>query len=87
MFAAPTEANNWLVTVNLSNAGFASAEIPVTVSTPETSITRRVLISGRGKAVHRVLIQGKPTQVQANDGTVPETQASVHIKTLADAQN
>ena len=85
VFAAPTEAGNWLVTVNLSNSGYASAEVPVTVSAPETSVTRRVFIAGRGKAVERFLIQGKPTSVQANDGVVPETQASVHIKTLGDS--
>ena len=30
----------------------------------------------------RILILGKPTEVQANDGTVPETQASVHVTRL-----
>jgi hypothetical protein len=29
-----------------------------------------------------MLIQGKPTEVQVNDGIVPETQASVHITKL-----
>jgi len=82
VFSAPTEAGNWLVTVNLSNSGYASAEVPITVGTPETSITQRVFVAGRGRAVQRFLIQGKPTQVQANDGTVPETEASVHVKTL-----
>jgi len=84
VFAAPTEAGNWLVTVNLSNVGYAAAEIPLTVRTPDTSITQRVFVRGRGTAVQRVLIQGKPTQIQANDGVVPETQASVHIKDLGD---
>jgi hypothetical protein len=82
VFAAPTEAGNWLVTVNLANAGYAAAEVPLTISTPQTSITQRVFIPSHGKAVKRILIQGKPSQVQINDGVVPETQASVHIKTL-----
>jgi len=85
VFTAPTEAGNWLVTVNLANSGYASAEVPVTVSSLETSVTRRVLIAGRGKAVERFLIQGKPTEVEVNDGVVPEAVASVHIKTLGDA--
>ena len=38
----------------------------------------------RGKAIQRLLIQGKPTEVQVNDGAVPETQASVHITKLDD---
>jgi hypothetical protein len=29
-----------------------------------------------------LLILGKPTEVQVNDGTIPETQASVHITRL-----
>jgi hypothetical protein len=87
VYAAPTEAGNWLVSVNLANAGYAAAEVPLTVVTPETSVTQRVFISGHGKAVKRILIQGKPTQVQLNDGVVPETQASVHIKTLNNAGN
>ena len=37
------------------------------------------------KTVQRFLIQGKPTEVQANDGTIPETQASVHITRLDSA--
>jgi len=37
-----------------------------------------------GKAIQRLLIQGKPTEVQVNDGTVPETQASIHITRLED---
>jgi hypothetical protein len=87
VFAAPTEAGNWLVTVNVANAGYAAAEVPLTVSTSQTSITQRVFVPGRGKAVQRILIQGQPTQVQANDGIVPEIQASVHIKTLGEGDS
>lgn len=87
VFAAPTEAGNWLVTVNLANAGYAGTEVPLTVITPQTSITQRVYIPSHGKTVQRILIQGKPSQVQLNDGVVPETQASVHVKTLGDTDS
>jgi hypothetical protein len=40
------------------------------------------VVPARGEAVQRVLIQGKPIEVQVNDGTVPETQASVHVTKL-----
>jgi hypothetical protein len=76
------EAGNFLVAVNLSNTGYATAEVPLTVRSALTSITERVLIPARGKLVKRILIQGRPTLVQLNDGTVPETQASVHITHL-----
>ena len=85
-FPAPAQAGNWLVAVNISNAGYAAAEVPVTVKSDTNSTTQRVVVPGHGKAVQRILILGKPTQVQVNDGTVPETQASVHVKKLESIQ-
>jgi hypothetical protein len=41
-----------------------------------------VIVPGRSKAIQRILILGKPTEVQVNDGTVPEIQASIHITRL-----
>ncbi len=88
IFPSPhTEGDSWLVAVNLSNSGYAAAEIPVTVGNPDTSVTQRVVVPARGKATLRILIQGRPTQVQANDGTVPETEAGIHIRTLAGADS
>ncbi|MGD0729855.1 MAG: hypothetical protein ABR956_01230 [Terracidiphilus sp.] len=82
VFPAPATAGNWLVAVNVANTGYASAEIPVTVRSGSNSVTQRLLVPARGKAVQRILIQGKPTEVQVNDGSVPETQATVHITKL-----
>jgi hypothetical protein len=82
VFPEPASSDNWLVAVHLGNAGYAAAEIPVTVRSAKASVTQRVRIPARGKSVQRFLIQGKPTEVQANDGTVPETQTSVHITRL-----
>jgi hypothetical protein len=83
---APVSAGNWLTGVELANDGYAAAEIPVTVRSgsgeSETSVTQRVRVPARGKVNERILIQGKPVEVQANNGTVPETQASIHITTL-----
>ena len=55
---------------------------PVTVRSADNSATQRVLVPAHGQAVQRVLIRGKPIEVQVNDGTVPETQASVHLTKL-----
>jgi hypothetical protein len=82
VFPTSASADNWLVAVNLSNTGYASAEIPVTVRSDSSSVTHRIRIPARGKLTERILIQGKPTEVQANDGTVLETQASIHITRL-----
>jgi hypothetical protein len=85
-FPTPASAGNWLVSVTLSNAGYAAAEVPVTARSDSTSVTQRVRVPARGKAVQRILLQGKPTEVQINDGTVPETQATVHITRLGESQ-
>ncbi len=80
--APAPEANGWLATISLANSGYAAAEVPVTVRNPDTSITQRILVPARGSITEHVLIQGRPTQIQANDGTVPETEASIHIRDL-----
>jgi hypothetical protein len=82
VFPSPAQTGNYLVAVNISNAGYASAEVPVTVKSGANSVTQRVVVPGHGKAIQRILILGKPVEVQVNDGTVPETQASVHVTHL-----
>lgn len=82
VYPSAAAGGNWLVAVDLSNSGYAAAEVPLTVSSGITAITRRVLIPAKGKIVQRILIQGEPTQVQLNDGSVPEVQASMHVTTL-----
>jgi hypothetical protein len=88
VFPTPASAGNWLVAVHIANAGYASADVPVTVRSGSgsglTSVTQRARVPARGQTTARILIQGKPTEVQVNDGTVPETQASVHITNLED---
>ena len=87
VFVAAAQTGNWLATINLSNSGYAAAEIPVTLRSAETSVTERVIVPARGKTVQRILIHGRPTEVQANDGTVPETEASIHVKRLGDSDS
>jgi hypothetical protein len=85
-FPSPNAAGNWLVAVNLTNAGYAQTEVPVTVRSDSATVTQRVRVPAHGKAIQRLLIQGKPTEVQVNDGTIPETQASVHITRLGESE-
>jgi hypothetical protein len=82
VYPTAAEAGNWLVAVNVTNSGYVQAEVPVTVRSDSTTVTQRLRIPARGKATERILIQSKPTEVQVNDGTVPETQASVHVTRL-----
>ena len=82
VFPVPEKVGTWLVTVNLANNGYASAEVPLTIRSTTNTVTQLVFIPARGVASPHLLTFGKPTQVQLNDGTVPETQATVHITHL-----
>jgi hypothetical protein len=86
IFPTSASAGNWLVAVNLANSGYTQAEVPLTVrsgaGSGAASVTRRVHVPAHDKITERILIQGKPTEVQVNDGAVPETQASVHVTSL-----
>jgi hypothetical protein len=85
VFPNSAQAGNWLVAVNVTNSGYAAAEVPITVRSDTNTVSQRVVIPGHGKAVQRILILGKPTEVQMNDGTVPETEASIHITKIDNA--
>lgn len=85
VFPTAQPTGDWFVAVNIANAGYAAAEVPVTVRSVDKSVTRRLLVPARGKAVQRILIDGKPIAVQVNDGATPEIQASVHVTNLGPA--
>ncbi len=82
VFPNAVQSGNWLVSVTISNAGYAPAEVPVTVRSATNKTTERVFVPARGTVTPRILVQGKPTEAQVNDGTIPETQASVHVMHL-----
>lgn len=82
VFPNAVQSGNWLVSVTISNAGYAAAEVPVTVRSATNTTTERVLVPARGTVTPRLLLLGKPTEAQVNDGTVPETQATVHLTHL-----
>ncbi|HUN83207.1 MAG TPA: hypothetical protein VMU48_02450 [Terracidiphilus sp.] len=79
VFPNAAQGGTYLVAVNVANSGYAAAEVPVTVRTAQNEVTEQVLVPARGSVVRRLLVTGSPTQVQVNDGTVPETEASEHI--------
>jgi len=73
----------YLVAIDLSNDGFAEAEVPITVRSRENTVTERVRLPGKAKTVHRILTQGEPELVIVNDGAVPEVQTGVHKRAIA----
>lgn len=87
VFPNAVQAGNWLVSVTISNSGYAAAEVPVIVRSATNTTAERVLVPARGTVTPRLLVQGKPTEAQVNDGTVPETQATVHVLRLDETAN
>jgi hypothetical protein len=86
VFPNAVQSGNWLVSINISNAGYAAAEVPVIIRSASHTTSERVLVPARGSVVQRLLIQGKPVEAQVNDGIVPETQAGIHVLKLDQAE-
>jgi hypothetical protein len=72
----------WLVAVEVRNDGFAAADVPVTVRSTSAVQSQRLRIPGRSSASTRIVFSGTPTEVQVNDGGVPETQSTIHTRQL-----
>jgi hypothetical protein len=73
----------YIVSVDVSNSGAAEAQVPVSVSSATTTVTEALRIPARSQISHRFVLQGQPTEIAVNDGTVPEVQASVHRQTVS----
>ena len=73
-------AEGYLVAIEVRNEGGAAAEVPVTVRSGELTATERLRIPAKGTASTRIVFQGKPQQVEVNDGSVPEAGASRHVQ-------
>jgi len=74
--------DQWLVAVTVRNSGFAEAQVPVTVHSAIAIATVQVRVPAHGEMSHRILLNGEPTEVDVNDGSVPEVQASAHQRLL-----
>jgi hypothetical protein len=74
---------SYLVAVDVANSGAAEAQVPVSVSSATATVTEMLRIPAKSKISHRFVLQGQPTEVAVNDGTVPEVEASVHRQTLS----
>lgn len=82
--SSPAEHDGqYLVAIDIMNDGFAETDVPVTVrSQDSTTLTDHVLLPGKTKTIHRMLVQGQPAQVIVNDGTVPEVDADIHQRDI-----
>ncbi|HEX6494142.1 MAG TPA: hypothetical protein VF018_01575 [Acidobacteriaceae bacterium] len=77
-----TEEGSFIVAVTVSNSGTAVADVPVSVYSADATVTEHMRIAAKGRTTRRFLVHGRPQQVQVNDGTTPETEASVHRKNI-----
>ncbi len=83
VFSSRTGAGDqWLVAVQVANTGYAEALVPVTVRSAETALTELVQVPARGSFSRRFLLAGKPTEVDVNDGSLPEIGAAIHRRLL-----
>lgn len=72
----------YLVAVDIANAGYASALVPLTIKGYSASMTDWVQVPAHGRITHRMTVSQNPTEVDLNDGSVPEVQDSIHRTTL-----
>jgi hypothetical protein len=77
-----SQEDSYIVAVTVSNDGTAVADVPVTIYSADATVTEQMRIEAKGHATRRFLVHGRPQQVQVNDGTTPEAEASVHRKDI-----
>ena len=86
VYPTPEGHQQFLVAVDLINNGFAEALVPLTVKGEDgASLTDWVRVPAQGRITHRITLRENPSEVDLNDGSVPEVQDSVHQKLLNEA--
>ncbi len=74
-----TEKGAQFITVTLENLGNAGAEVPFTVSFAGGEVTNRMVVRAKGTATTRVELQGTPSEIRINDGSVPESDLTNNV--------
>ena len=82
VYPTPEANRSFLVAIDVVNNGYAEAMVPVTVKGVDAAATEWVHVPAHGTVTHRMLFQEAPTEVDVNDGTVPEVQDSLHRRSL-----
>jgi hypothetical protein len=85
VFPSPEAHQQVLVAVDIANDGYAEASVPVTVRGVDTQATRWVQVPAHGHVTERMLFQETPSEIDLNDGSVPEVQTTMHQKLLTPA--
>jgi len=69
----------YVLTVTVENLGAAGAEVPLTVKFAGGEVTERLVVRGKSNSVIRVEVPKPPEEVEVNDGSVPESNATNHV--------
>ncbi|HEX4007099.1 MAG TPA: M1 family aminopeptidase [Acidobacteriaceae bacterium] len=85
VFPSPEAHLQFLVAIDIVNDGYAEAAVPVTLKGADATETDWVRVPAHNRITHRMLFQESPTEVDLNDGTIPEVQTTLHRKTLTTA--
>ncbi len=75
---------SFIVAVDVANSGGAAADVPVSVRSGQATVTQQFHVPANSSVTRRFLLVGQPIEVAVNDGTVPETVASVHRRSVSD---
>ncbi len=81
-----SSVRNSLVSVDVHNDSFCSAEVPVTVESASATQTRRLLVPSHTRSALRVLSDSAPERAIVNDGSVPEVRTTRHSQPIRPAQ-
>ncbi len=74
-----TEKDVQFITVTLENRGDAGAEVPFTITFEGGEITKRIEVRAKSTATMRIELQGTPSQIVVNDGSVPEADLTNNV--------
>jgi len=72
----------WLVAVTVRNDGAAAVDVPLVLHSGSLETPKRLRIPAFATVTERYVLPAPPTQIQLNDGTTPEMQASVHTRDI-----
>jgi len=72
-YARKTMNGAFIVTMTIENLGGAGAEVPVVVKAAGGDVTKRLEVRAKSKTTIRVETSSAPTEIQINDGSVPES--------------
>ncbi len=78
-FTRKTMPGAYVLTITVSNAGVAGAEVPVTVKIAGGEVSERLTVRGKSNGVIRVEVPKPPEEVVVNDGSVPERDTTNHV--------